>query len=527
MHNRKLWYGLAALAAAWLFDFLFWGQQGGINFAIWTVVLLVIGYVLAWREGKKPSAWSYLLTVLIVGFALLSAWRSEGLTRFTSILMACAGLILLVTTFLNGHWTAYRLLDYISEMAKTAWAGLSRAFGLFTRDQTPEVPPALPEQRKGTRRLGSVALGLIIALPILLIFGLLLASADPIFSDMIRGLFSIQNLPQYVFRFFYIIIGAYVLAGLYLHAVLPLKPAEKPNTQRASVAPFLGPVEGNIVLGAVDLLFIAFVVIQIRYLFGGGANINATGYTYAEYARKGFGELVAVAVLSLLMYLVFNSVTKRETKATRVSFSVLSIVLIASVLVILASSLLRLLMYEDAYGFSELRTYTHVFIFWLAGLLVAAIVLELLHKRGFFGLALMLTMVGYVASLGLMNVDGFIISQNIQRVSHGYSLDVNYLDSLSSDAVPTMVNAYLAPKPGQTLRDALGAELACRTRDLKATIPNPWQDFRFGENQANTLLLQNQAAWSQYVPIMATDGSGYQVVVGSMTYPCSYYYSGM
>ena len=192
-----------------------------------------------------------------------------------------------------------------------------------------------------------------------------------------------------------------MLVGLYLHAVLPSQPAERPDPQKTAIKPFLGTIEGNIVLGAVNLLFIVFVVVQVRYLFGGSANINETGYTYAEYARKGFGELVGVAVLSLLLYLVFNSITKRESRAARAGFSALSALLIVNVLVILASSLMRLLMYEDAYGFSELRTYTHVFIFWLAGLLVAAIVLELLHRRGYFGLALMLTMVGYVASLGL------------------------------------------------------------------------------------------------------------------------------
>ncbi len=237
--------------------------------------------------------------------------------------------------------------------------------------------------------------------------------------------------------------------------------------------------------------------------------------------------MVAVAVLSLLLYLVFNAVTKRETTATRVSFSALSILLIANVLVILASSLLRLLMYEDAYGFSEQRTYTHVFIFWLAGLLVAAIVLELLHKRGFFGLALMLTIVGYVATLGLMNVDGFITNQNVARTMHGDDIDVGYLSSLSTDAVPAMVHTYLDTQQPKPVCEALGAELACRTNTMQTASPRPWQDFRFGESLAETLLQQNKSAWSQYVPVMATDGSGLQVVVGSKTYPCSYYYDPM
>ena len=516
MHNRQLWYGLAALVAAWLFDFLFWQKQGGISFVIWAAILLSLGYLLAWREEKKPSIWSILLSVIILGYALILAWRSEGITRFASIVMMLAGFMLLVATFLNGYWVVYRLLDIVTEFGKTVWAGLSRGFGLLTRSEEPSIP----EQRSTMRRLGSVALGLIIALPILAVLGLMLVSADPIFGDMIKRLFSIQNLPEYILRFIYIVFGAYVLTGLYLHAIMPLRIAEKPDTLSPRTRPFLGATEGNIVLGAVNLLFIAFVVIQVRYLFGGSANINETGYTYADYARKGFGELLGVAILSLLLYLVFNSITKRETKAAKVGFSALSILLIANVLVILASSLMRLLMYEDAYGFSELRTYTHVFIYWLAALLVTAIVLELVHKRGFFGLALMLTMVGYTASLGLMNVDGFVTSQNIQRVSHGYDLDIDYLSTLSTDAVPTMLNAYLDQNQPQSVREALGVELACRTNSLKNATPPVWQDYRIGNALASQALIQNQAAWSQYIPINDNSG-GFQVIVGAKAYSCN------
>ncbi|MHC1740254.1 MAG: DUF4153 domain-containing protein [Anaerolineaceae bacterium] len=522
MKNRKIWYGLAALAAAWLFDFLFWKKAAGISILVWVVLLLTIGFVFAWREGKKPSGWSYLLTAVIIGFALIAAWRGEMFTHMTSILMVFLGLLLLVATFLNGYWLKFRLLDYVSEYAKAAWAGVSRGFGFFTHDHDPDEVPTLPGRPTGARRLGSVALGIILALPILIVLGLLLISADPIFGDMVKRLFSVENLPEYIFRFFYIIVIAYVLIGLLLHAILPQNPSVVPDTQKPFTKPFLGPIEGNIVLGAVNLLFIAFVVVQVRYLFGGSANINQTGYTYAEYARKGFGELVGVSVLSLLLYLVFNTITKRESKAARTGFSVLSVLLIVNVLVILASSLMRLLMYEDAYGFSELRTYTHVFIFWLAGLLVAAIVLELIHKRGSFGLALLLTVVGFCASLGLMNVDGFITQQNIQRISHGYDLDVDYLSTLSSDAVPLMVRSYLDPAQGQAIHEALGAELACRTQRLNSAAPVLWQGFRFGEAQAVRLLTQNQASWKQFVPV--SDGAGgAQVVVGSKAFSCNTY----
>jgi len=521
MHNRKLWYGLAALAAAWLFDFLFWGTNPGISLLIWTAVLLLFGALLTWGEKKKPSAWSLLVAVLLLGFALLFGWRSESLTRVVSFFMVLGGFFLLIATYTTGFWTRFKLIDYVTELGRAIWAGMSRGLGLLTQSEPAGVTQeGTPAPRKG-RHLGSVLLGIAIALPLLLILGLLLTSADPIFNDLLARWLDLKNLPQYLFRFIYIVIGAYVLIGLYLHALQRENPAV-PDPNQPSLAPFLGPIEGGIVLGAIDVLFVAFVIVQVRYLFGGAANISAAGYTYADYARKGFGELVAVAVISLLIYLVFNTITKRETTGARVTFTVLSVLLIANVLVILASSLMRLLMYEEAYGFSELRTYTHLFIFWLAGLLLASIVLELVHKRGNFGLALLVMVVGYSATLGLINVDRFVAQANLDRVAQVHDLDIDYLTSLSDDAVPLYVQTYLDPAQPQVIHDGLGVVLACRMVTINNEIPSDWRAFRFGHAQAQQLLEANHSAWSQYPVTQLPDGTQ-GVILDGVSYSCSSY----
>jgi hypothetical protein len=271
----------------------------------------------------------------------------------------------------------------------------------------------------------------------------------------------------------------------------------------AWMKPFLGWTETGIILGAVDVLFITFVIIQMRYLFGGSANINETGYTFAEYARRGFGELVAVAVLSMMLYLGLNTITKRESRGARIGFSVVSILLMANVLVMLVSSLQRLMLYEGAYGFSELRTYTHVFIYWLGALIVVAMALELLHKSGRFALALMIAIVGFGATLAVMNVDGFIVQQNVKRTAAGDELDFYYLQQLSTDAVPAMVSAYQQPGLPANAKEVLGSALACRTAELNAPIVGDsgmksWQSFSISESTASRLLTEKAGTWSTY-----------------------------
>jgi hypothetical protein len=497
MPKHKNWFWLAALAAACFFDFLFWKKNLGISFVIWIAVLIIIGYLLAWREGQKPAAASIILSILTLGFAFVPAWRSEPFTRLLSAVLTMGGLLLLSATFLTGNWPFYKMVDYFKSLFGAIGGGLSRAILLGTKNPT---PPPLDETQKqpGGKKLWAVLRGLLIALPVVAILALLLTAADPVFGDWLKKLLDLEKLPEYLFRLFYIVAIGGILVGIYLHAIHPNKTEERPDPNKTWMKPFLGWTETAVILAAVDLLFIAFVFIQMRYLFGGTANINETGFTYADYARRGFGELVAVAVLSLGLYLVLHTVTKLENKGAQIGFSTLSILLMANVLVILASSLDRLLLYENAYGFSQLRTYTHVFIYCLAALIVVTIFLELFRRRGYFALALLVMTLGFGATLAVMNVNGFIANKNIERAVAGEKLDGPFLVSLSSDAVPTIAEKFNDPATPKAIKEDLGYALSCRAALMDNPATLPWQGFNISTTNAWNLLQANKGALSKY-----------------------------
>lgn len=499
MPKHQKWFWLAAFVAAWLFDFLFWKKPAGVSFLIWAVVLLGAGYLLAWREGKRPSPLSIVLTVLTAGFAAVLAWREEPLTRAVSILLTLGGMMLITATFLNGYWPWYRLRDYFVELFKVIGGGFAGAISLNSK---PKAPPALENAGKPSfwRRGMPILRGVLIALPIVAVLGLLLSSADPIFGDWLKKVLNLEKLPEYLFRLFYILIIGTFLVGVYLKALYPSGESQRPEPNQPWFKSFLGWTETGIILGAVDLLFIAFVIIQVRYLFGGAANISETGYTYSEYARRGFSELVAVAVLSLGLYLTLATVSKRESKGSRAGFTLMAVLLMANVLVILASSLQRLMLYESAYGFSQLRTYTHLFIYWLAGLILVTVVLEIVRRRGNFALAMLVCVIGFGASLALINVDGFIADQNINRAVKGEELDIEYLNSLTSDVVPTLIQRYEDPALPTSLKDDLGSVLACRTVLAGDAAAKPWQGYQLGQAKAYRLLQENSNSWKQYKP---------------------------
>jgi len=501
-----LW--ITGLVLGWFFDFLFWKAGLGINFAIYAALCLAGGFLVLSLNGIKPSWKALILLVPILFFAAITFMRLESLTQFLAFVLTLGLMGLLTATFLGGRWPVYSLSDYVVNFVRLAGSMIARPFIFRAERQKAGLAAASadnpPTDRKpGWKRFWAVFRGVVIALPIIVLFAALLSSADLVFAqrldDFIK-LFRIERLPEYIFRGAYVLIGAYALMGLILHAAQKSQGEKLIGMEKPLVAPFLGFTEASIVLGAVVLLFAAFVIIQFQYFFGGQTNIGLEGYTYSEYARRGFGELVAVAFFSLLLFLGLSSIVQRSSTTQRRTFSGLGIGMVALVAVILVSAFQRLLLYEAAFGFTRLRMYTHIFMIWLGVLLVAVVVLEILRRERLFAALALLASLGFAASLALVNVDGAIVHQNVSRAAAGKDLDVPYLASLSTDAVPALVFEFQDRSTSGTLHDAVGAVLACR--QLMDSHPNAdWRTFTFSRWQADRAVGQVQQQLEDYETI--------------------------
>lgn len=530
MKTRSSRFLLSGLIIAWAFDLIFYKKPFGIGFSIWIVLCLMVLFVLGAIEKVKPAWQTILLATITVLLASAPLFRLETMTRLLSVGAALLSLMLTAATYHNGFWLWFRLYHYIVQYFNLILAAISRAWVLiFPPREENGVEKALPARRTG---LWSVVRGLALALPVLLIFSALLASADPIFNNGLKSflaIFKIENLAEYLFRFFYILLFAYLFAGTLLFALQPKKDQEKPDPSQGWVKTFLGNIEANVILTAVNILFLTFLIIQFRYFFGGQANITTSGFTYSEYARRGFNELIAVTVISTLLYLLLNGITNANTPAQRMRMTILNTLLFAQLLVILYSAFQRLSLYEAAYGFSQLRTYSTFFIPWLAVFIVSLIVLEILRKQGRFALSLLLTALGFIATLTLINVDSFIAVRNIQRAEissqEGYALDYNYLSQLSNDAVPAVFDAYRSINAD--IAQAAAAFLTCRWDSLNNQSDKPWQGFNFSDQKAYTLLQSQSSIWDWYPITPAESYSGKSVLVDGKSYDCVPVFTGI
>ena len=121
-------------------------------------------------------------------------------------------------------------------------------------------------------------------------------------------------------------------------------------------------------LGLLNLLFLLFVVVQLRYFFGGAALVEETsGLTFASYARQGFFELVTASALVLPILLGADHLVRGGTPAQVRVFRQLGGLLLALLAVIMASALARMRLYTAAYGLSSDRLYATAFMILLIG----------------------------------------------------------------------------------------------------------------------------------------------------------------
>lgn len=518
---KKLLLPLAILAGI-IWDVLFWEKAPGISFPLFIAICLIGAFFLLRSEGIRPSKANFLLMGLVVLLAVFTFIRKDPLTNLLSYMFTLLFAVILAATYHNGAWTRFNLFDYVRE-AFAVWGGLIVFPWKFLFFETKSSGEEKAAQSKSA--ILPVLRGLLLALPVMLVFTLLLSSADMVFSQRVEALlqsFRIENMGEIIAQGIVALLIAYTMIGLVKVAEIYGQKTGPLGDKESAVKPFLGFTEGATVLVAVMILFGLFVAVQFRYFFSGDLNISETGFTYAEYARRGFGELIWVAVFSLLMIQVLRTVQKIETPRQRKLLTGLIVGLVALTLVILVSSYQRLSLYESAYGFSRLRTYSHFFILWLGLLLAGTVALEVLNQPRAFANAMLAASLGFVLTLNLINVDAFIVRQNLNRAEEGMDLDAQYLTTLSSDAIPQLVEAFNNEAHAADIHSGIGAALACQNERLTSETRDPyrnrWPSFNMADWKARKALDANRTSINQYRVRSDEYGSRLVIVDGEEFY---------
>ena len=478
-----------SLALGLLFDYFFYEKAPGIGFPIYVALILLGLFAISVYFKKQIDRQAIWLLIPLAFFSSMVFVRSSLLLTFLNIVGSF--LLLLLVVEVSPAWVLKKFLaqDYV----KMIFLPLQ-----FVRPFFQTLSNIFKSREDGAKPRTSLRVikGIAMALPVLLLFLLLFSSADLIFKKYILDLVRIDLDPEIVVRLILVLCATSGLMGAYAYYAFSRKEDVTASGAVGDKLRTIGQIETSILLGAVNLLFFAFIFVQITYLFGGEGNIVSQGFTYAEYARKGFFELIAVAIISFLLVLTTEKYTSKNGVEHTLIFKILSTALVVQVILIMASAFKRLLLYEEAYGFTTLRLYSHAFIIFLAVIFVLLIYKIFKDKQeNLFVFRAFVSILIFLAVMNILNPDAFIARRNIERFNAAHELDVYYLSRLSEDAVPE--TAKILDISDESLRKSFARELYWQTQK-DASLFSRWQSLNVSRMNASKILGSKMTELERY-----------------------------
>jgi hypothetical protein len=420
-----------------MFDVVVHSGVATIAVTGWLVVIAIAMFL----GGRIRGLVSKVLVAAVPVFGLLFALRSSPWVIVPVGLAELLLLLLGVSLGADGGGVTATFPALINRSALVI-GHLVIAPGMF------RFTGAAGQDDVAQKRAAAVVRGVLLGLPLMIVVGLLLARADPIF----RSWFDLAPLLEHL---------ALVLAGAWAVVGLSRAASAKDPSPPVPPAPSLGTVEASFVLGGLCVLYGAFVVAQFVALSGAGHRILVVrGVTYAQYARSGFFELLACAAITLVVLLGVRACTDKARLVPAI-FAGLTTALTLGVVFV---AVRRLQLYEAAYGLTMLRLASLVAAIWIGVvfvLLAMTIIPRALPAR-LFPAAVVASGLVLVGAWGLSNPASIVAATDVRRAEHGHRLDIRQAVHLGPDAIPALVAglAHLDAGAERALRRAICARPA-------------------------------------------------------------------
>ena len=299
--------------------------------------------------------------------------------------------------------------------------------------------------KKRNSKLMYVLLGFAIALPLLVIILNLLSSADPVFAKVIKDIFGKLFYSWDVVKI--VIFAAVIFFFVYGFIV---KTGRRDLGANAPKEGIYEPVIGITITVVLTAFYLIFAVVQIIYLFMNSAGLP-DDMTYAEYARRGFFQLLFVAVVNVCMVLIFSAIF-RKSLVLNVSLLMMCI----CTYIMIASSAVRLSMYIAEYDLTYLRINT-IWALIVTSIVMLGVIISLfwrnmpLFRYIFLTVMVMFTLYAFVRP-------GAVISKyNISQAHSGKEVDLEYVMDIGSDGVPYLIDYFRTKDipPEMTMEEAV------------------------------------------------------------------------
>jgi hypothetical protein len=473
-----------ALAFGILFVWLLYGKIPGISIPLFLIAFYALLLVYAKPVIKREEAlFGWILCIPILLLSLTYVVFGNVFFKILNLLVLPL-LVLLQTLLVTGansfKWDSPGIFaELLFGIFYRCLAHVAKPFrivsGLFRKNQS----------GAGTKSVAfRILTGILISLPLLLILLALLSSADMVFGKLmerVAKLFEVISLPDVIGK----ILAALMIFFLTFSYLWSIRHGERMQEstikglmpETATQKGLWDPIMIITVTAAVNILYIVFVIIQFAYLFGGAGLPD--GFTYAEYARSGFFELVFVTLLNIGFLVCTLTFTKKGGSLEALLLRILNTLMIGCTFVMLYSAHFRMSLYEEAYGYTFLRVMTHAFMVFLLALFL--VTLARVWKDGLPLLKpYMIIAITAFVIVNYINVDMIIARKNIEQYSTTGAIDIAYFDVLSSSAVAELKSLTQDKNPDT----AKAAAKLLEQRKEELNRNTPWQSFNLADYRA-------------------------------------------
>lgn len=464
---------LSAIAAAVLGSAILFEALPGVNWGLWVAFTCGTVLVVRNRSGLKigPPLLILFGWAAVLAFAL--AVTDNGLIQFLIIISDAMLLGLAIVVIGVDRWRSLsvELLPVVPFLAVfRVWLAALREAVAAPRSTS-------------TQRARPIVKGLLIVAPIVFVLLALLRNADPVISWLVDGVtnfFAQWSFSARLVFFLFLLsvtLGANSLSARQSDARLPALP-------KLSRAVSLGVTEQRIVLVGVAVVLWLFVLLQISYLFHSPPSAVGSGVTFAEYARQGFAQIAVAATLAGAIIVGLERTRPRDIQSPTLARLIqMELAILVALELALVSAFRRVVLYENAYGFTVARVHSQAYILALS-LALVALWLEI-RKGGItidFGRRVSIIALATFTILAFWNHEAWIANRNIDRAAESGKFDAFYASRLSRDAVPTLL-ARRAEIP-LAERTVLEGRLACLPRGGQRR----WFEFNLRARAADVAL---------------------------------------
>lgn len=438
-------------------------RQGpnGVGFPAWVALFVTVAMSLTWHAGRSAprEARAWLATAVL--FAAAIAWR-DSMTLQSFDALAAVGAIAMAGVALadtRAALFAARLRDTVWALVLLAGHTAFGAIPLAFRDAVDSAGA-----RAATHRVGTAVRVTVLSGVLLLVFGSLLRSGDPIFASLVT--LPDLDFPTLVSHVLLIVFFAAVVAGWARGALMTRAGAARcPDVSFVR----LGTVDVTGALGTLFVLFAVFVAAQLGWLFGGERFLRErTGLTAAAYARQGFLQMMwVVALVVPVLVATRAALDPAGGAALRRRHARLSLPIIGLLGVMIVSAILRMRLYVHYFGLTTDRLYPLVVMGWLAFVLVWLARTVLRDWGRPFAAGMLMSGLVTLAALNAVAPDVVVARVNLRRAARlergaTQRLDVRYLATLSGEAAALATRATLAPATVDDVTDSQRCDAAER-----------------------------------------------------------------